>query len=291
MIDDPRGWRLGGAVTYAALTLARFGLRVRALIGVDSIAAQARELDVLRSAGVEVVLARLARGPVFENIEAVDGRIQRCVSTSDPVPIGALPAPWRRAPAWLLVPVADELGPEWAAATPAGAFVTVGWQGMLRTLGAGEVVRRRPPTRNELVERANLIGLSRDDLAPGTEPEDLLELIDARTELVVTAGGGGGRIWAPASGNRARRSSRAYRAIPSAGVVDPTGAGDVLLATIAAARLDPSRIGPPSARGSEVRLAAAAASLAIEAPGLAGVPELADVLRRMRRRSVRSPSA
>ena len=31
--DDPRGWRLGGAVSYAALAIARLGLRVGALVG------------------------------------------------------------------------------------------------------------------------------------------------------------------------------------------------------------------------------------------------------------------
>ncbi|HEV2005068.1 MAG TPA: hypothetical protein VGQ85_00510, partial [Candidatus Limnocylindrales bacterium] len=106
-------------MTYAALTLARLGLCVRALVGVDAIAAHARELDVLRAAGAEVVLAPLVRGPVFENIEGIDGRIQRCVSVSDPVPIAALQAGWGRESAWLLVPVADELGREWAAAAPA----------------------------------------------------------------------------------------------------------------------------------------------------------------------------
>ena len=33
--DDARGWRLGGGVSYSALALARLGLPVRALIGVD----------------------------------------------------------------------------------------------------------------------------------------------------------------------------------------------------------------------------------------------------------------
>ena len=30
--DDPRGWRLGGGVTFAALTTARLGLRTAAVI-------------------------------------------------------------------------------------------------------------------------------------------------------------------------------------------------------------------------------------------------------------------
>jgi hypothetical protein len=278
-------------VTYAALTLARLGLRVRALVGVDSLAAEARELDLLGAAGADVALVRLARGPVFENIEGGGGRIQRCLSESDPMPTSALPAGWGREPGWMLVPVADELGPEWAAVPLAQAFVAVGWQGMLRTLVAGEVVRRREPARNDLVARANLIGLSRDDLTPETSPDALLELVDRGTELVVTEGHGGGRIAAPASGRDGQRPWRRYGAIPSDGAVDPTGAGDVLLATITAVRLGASLTGVSPGADCDARLAAAAASLAIEAPGLSGVPELGAVLRRMRRRSTRAASA
>ena len=227
---------------------------------------------------------------MFENIEDGAGRIQRCLSESDPIPTSGLPAGWGQAPGWILVPVADELGPEWATAPLATAFVAVGWQGMLRTLVAGEVVRRRAPVRNDLVARANLIGLSRDDLARDSSPEVLLELIDRGTELVVTEGNGGGRIAAPASGRGWQRPWRRYGAIPSDGAVDPTGAGDVLLATITAVRLGASLVGVSPGRDSDIRLAAAAASLAIEAPGLSGVPELGAVLRRMRRRSTRAAS-
>ena len=53
--EDPRGWRLGGGVTYASLTTARLGLRTAAIVGVDSTAATASELDMLRqAAGLEV---------------------------------------------------------------------------------------------------------------------------------------------------------------------------------------------------------------------------------------------
>ena len=33
--EDPRGWRIGGGVMYAALTTARLGLRTAAVVGVD----------------------------------------------------------------------------------------------------------------------------------------------------------------------------------------------------------------------------------------------------------------
>ena len=76
--DDPRGWRLGGGATYAALTTARLGLRTAAFIGVDAAAAEADELDRLREAGVDLRLVRLDEGPVFENRETAGGRVQTC---------------------------------------------------------------------------------------------------------------------------------------------------------------------------------------------------------------------
>ena len=61
--EDPRGWRLGGGVTYASLTTARLGLRTAAIVGVDSTAATASELDMLREAGVDLLLVPLDEGP------------------------------------------------------------------------------------------------------------------------------------------------------------------------------------------------------------------------------------
>jgi hypothetical protein len=34
--SDPRGWRIGGGVTYGGLTVARLGLPTAVLIGVDA---------------------------------------------------------------------------------------------------------------------------------------------------------------------------------------------------------------------------------------------------------------
>ena len=73
--EDPRGWRLGGGVTYAALTTARLGLRTAAVVGVDGVARGATELDLLRAAGVDLMLVDLASGPVFHNVETPAGRV------------------------------------------------------------------------------------------------------------------------------------------------------------------------------------------------------------------------
>src|ERR1019366_9458968 len=130
--DDPRGWRLGGGVAYAALTTARLGLRVAAVVGADGIAAGAAEFELLRPAGVAVNVVPLAHGPIFENVETPSGRVQRCVEPGDPLPVVAILPAWARAPSWLVVPVSDEVPPEWAAGRPEQARPTLGWEGPLR---------------------------------------------------------------------------------------------------------------------------------------------------------------
>ena len=72
-------------MTYAALTTARLGLRTAALIGADAIAAQARELDELREAGVLVSILDVARSPVFHNLETPEGRRQTCLEPGTPL--------------------------------------------------------------------------------------------------------------------------------------------------------------------------------------------------------------
>jgi sugar/nucleoside kinase (ribokinase family) len=276
---DARGWRLGGGVTYGALTLARLGLDVRALIGVDAEAAEANELDVLRDSGAEVELVRLARAPVFDNIETPAGRRQRALSVSDGIPVETLPMTWRNPDAALLAPVAAELGDDWAEAFAPATRVALGWQGLLRTLAQGEDVLRRAPERRAAVERAELIGVGRDDFDPGIDPETVFDLASEGATVILTDSQRGGIVFRRASGG-ARARDR-YEAFAPAASLDPTGAGDTFLAAFLAAWLEPTLAGGSPGEGSATRFAAAAASLVVEAPGLAGVPDLAAVRRRL----------
>lgn len=278
--DDPRGWRLGGGVTYATLALARLGLRVGAVIGVDTEAASARELDLLRAAGAVLAPVPLATGPVFENLERPGGRIQHALAVSGAIPTDALPAAWRSARAWLLNPVAGEVHPGWASVPPTDATVALGWQGLLRHLEVGGQVRRVEPARSPLLARASLVGVSADDLDPGTSLDALAALLAPGATLLLTRGEHGGvAVEVGADGRPLRR--RTWPAIPAARTVDPTGAGDLLLAGVFAARVEPRLVAGRLATGWELRLGAAAASLVCEAPGLDGVPERAAVSRRM----------
>jgi len=268
--DDPRGWRLGGGVTYGALTIARLGVRTAALVGVDAAAERADELDLLRDAGVEVVTVRLTRGPVFENIETPRGRIQIGSSPADRVPPRAMPRDWAGAPGWLFAAVADELADDWAAAVPAGALVATGWQGLLRDVTAGERVRHRAPHPSPIVARSDIIGVSRDDLEPDVPLAMLSELLHPGATLLLTQGSNGGI--AMAGGPGGPMGMRRWPGIAAATIVDPTGAGDVFLAALLAARVEPRLTGGRPGPHLDFLLAAAAASLVIEAPGLLGVP-------------------
>jgi sugar/nucleoside kinase (ribokinase family) len=273
--DDARGWRLGGAVTYGALTLGRLGFRVRALIGADAEAASARELDLLRGAGVVIALARLESGPVFDNV------LHRFLAPADRIPMAALPPHWKSGlDAVLIVPVADEVDQDWAEV--GDSVLALGWQGLLRDLVPGQEIALRPPGPNRLVEEASLVGVSREDLAPEMAPADLLKLLGPGATLAVTDGARGGTLLRNADGGEAALE-RPYPAIPSDASVDPTGAGDVFLAAMLGTMVQPGLL---DGLEDPTTLAAAAASLTIEAPGLFGVPDLAEV----RRRAARAPS-
>lgn len=278
--DDPRGWRLGGAAAYAGLALARLGLRPRILLGLDREAAGAAELDLLRDAGASIRVVRLARGPVFDNREAGGVREQHCLEPGDPLPARSLPAAWRSVADWLFVPIADELPADWADVPAADARVALGWQGLLRALARGGTTGLRPPQPSPLLRRSDLVSVSRPDLHPGTRIEGLGSLLRPGAVLVVTDGEAGGSVWR-IRGDRTSIADR-YPAIPAARVLDPTGAGDVFLAGLVAAR-----IGHPLAAAgcgdTDLRLAAAMGSLTVEAAGLEGVPSVEAIADRLQR--------
>lgn len=283
---DPRGWRLGGGVTYAALTTARLGLRTAAVVGVDAEASGSAELDALRDAGVDLLRVPLLEGPIYRNVETSSGRVQTCVQVGVPLAIPDLPESWLRARGWSIVPVADEVPETWAAVIPPEAYVAMAWQGFLRELAPGRLVTRRSPATSAIVRRADLVGVSHHDVAPGTPIEDLWRPLHPGTDLLVTQGRDGGLLFHIGEDG----PTEALRYLPTAtdNELDPTGAGDTFLAALHASVLRPAIIGRRRSRYRlDLRFAAAAGSLAVEGHGLAGVPDRGAVLIRRARERVR----
>ena len=278
---DPRGWRLGGGVVYGALALARLGLAVGAVIGVDGPASTAWELDALREAGADVSLVRLRRAPVFTNQEQGNAREQLCHEPGEPFDAAALPRTWRGAAGWLFAPIAGELPGAWADVPRADALVALGWQGLLRRLAADRPVRRRAAGPHPLLARADIVGVSRHELAPSLTLRRLAGWIGrdrpGGAELLLTAGTRG--ALAVRLGPHGAGRMRLAPSIASGRAVDATGAGDVFLATLFASRL--CGAGTAARPDGGLAAAAAAASLTVEGIGVAGVPTLAQVARRL----------
>ena len=277
--DDPRGWRLGGGVSYTGLLLARLGIRTGVLIGVDGPASTASELNSIRDAGADVVAVPLEHGPVLVNVEQPGGRVQQCIERSDLVPVEALPDRWRSAGAWMLVPVAAELPDGWAGVPPPDAFVALGWQGLLRRLVAGEAVRRVAPGPSPVVSRGDLVGVSGDDVGD-ISAAALCAMLGPGATLAFTRGHAGG-VALTAGADGAVASTRSWQAIAPSRSVDPTGAGDVFLGTMAAARIRPGLFAGFETPGVDLLAGAAAASLVLEDYGMLGVSDLGAIRARM----------
>ncbi len=277
--SDPRGWRLGGGVTYGALLLGRVGIPTTALIGLDRQAAEAHELGLLRDAGVDVVAVPLEHGPVFHNVEAPGGRQQTVIDASDPVPTEAATDAIRgSACAWLFAPVADEVPDSWADVPRGGSFVALGWQGLLRELTPGASVVHRSPGHHPLVRRANLVAASAQEMPRQRSLSEIGSLLSADAELLITKGRRGGATVGPDG-----RMRIVYAPVPARVALDPTGAGDVMLAALVAALVATGAHDekPTRSRGRHLRFAATAASLLVEQPGLNAVPSRAQIRDRL----------
>jgi sugar/nucleoside kinase (ribokinase family) len=284
--DDPRGWRLGGGVTYAALTTARLGLRTAAVVGVDAEAAGAHELDALREAGVDIVAVDLPEGPIFHNVETPEGRVQTAMARGVPIHPVPIPESWRATASWSLVPVAGEVDDEWVRVIDPEALVAVAWQGMLRRLEPGQRVERVPPAERAIVRRADLVGLSHLDVARDTSLGDLCRFLHPGARLLVPQGGQGGLLVTTDDGGPVEVLR--YLPTPTDGEVDPTGAGDTFLAALLTALVRRRLAGAGGhSLARALRFAAAAGSLAVEDVGLAGVPDRSAVLIRRARERVR----
>ena len=150
----------------------------------------------------------------------------------------------------------------------------------------GEQVARRAPRPSAILRRADLVGVSHHDVAPDTSLAELRGLLHPGADLLVTQGSDGGLLVHIGSDG----PGETWRYLPTATAVevDPTGAGDTFLAALQASVLRPALAGRRRSRyRPDLRFAAAAGSLVVERPGLAGVPDRSAVLVRRARERIR----
>jgi sugar/nucleoside kinase (ribokinase family) len=212
-------WRLGGAVTYTALTAARLGLRPAIITSAPP--------DVL--AALDAVLPDLPLSAIssdeattFENIYTPQGRQQVLHGRAASLALSAVPEAWHDTPIVLLAPVAQEIDASVAGGFP-NSLVAATPQGWLRQWDADGAVTPSPLANADvLLPHLRALVLSREDI--GASADTIFgEWARIVPLIVVTCGRDGAYVWE--HGVR----SEMFVGYP-ANEVDPTGAGDVFAA-------------------------------------------------------------
>jgi sugar/nucleoside kinase (ribokinase family) len=267
------GWRLGGCAAYASLTASRLGLRTAVLTSAAS------DLDLpLLLPDIDVRLLPSEETTVFENVYGPEGRLQYVWARAGTIAASDVPQGLREAKIVLLGPLIGEVEEEIADCFPR-SLLAVCPQGWLRTVLPDGRVEQRSPRRwrpRLLLERSQAVFVSDEDLLP-TDTEDALARWAAQVPiLLLTRGARGARLW----------SEGRWRQVPAIPTeeIDPTGAGDVFAAAFLSRYLETDD--PWQA----ALFAAAAASIAVEAPGTAGIPSRQQVDERLRAYEARATS-
>jgi 1D-myo-inositol 3-kinase len=251
----------GGAALYAGLAAAALGAEVTLVTraGADFVGRHLFE----RFHRVHALPA--TRTTTFDERYVGERRVARLLARA-----GAVDIPIPFADVVLLCPVTDEV-PDTALALGQGCFLAAGLQGWLRAFAADGSSKARALSAPSAFAGCQLVSCSEEDLS-GLGPETLDALRATVPVVAVTEGAAGARLYCGAQGWR-------ISALPVA-AVDPTGAGDVFLATLAMQLA----LGTPLLEaGAWASCAGALTVTALGATGLDGLSALPQVLERYRR--------
>jgi hypothetical protein len=262
----PNGFRLGGTVSYAAVTALRLKrkpgvLTCGTLIGADGLRpplpGQGANETQQFPKGIELHVAPSEVSTTFSNIYDGGRRRQVIEALADPVRIEMLPPSWVDVPVVLLGPIANELTEEWLTAFPRSllGITPQGW--MRKWDSVGNVSPTRWCDAAPFLARADAVILSREDV--GGDDSYLAQLASQTKLLVVTDGWHGATLYT--NGETIPVPPR------STDEVDPTGAGDVF-ATAFLIRLDET-----SDPLKAAHFATVVASMSVEASGIDGIPD------------------
>ena len=246
----PSGVRLGGTVSYAALTAKALGQRT------GLVTAAARGAVTTGLEAVEVCRVLSAASTVFENVYTPAGRVQTLHSRADRLSLAAVPAEWRTAGIIHLAPIADEVDPALASQFP-GSFVGLTPQGWMRRWdGDGRVYYSEWTEAAAGLAAASAAVISIEDVEGDWALAE--RWAAAARVLAVTEGARGATVFAA--------GERQHFPAPTVTVVDGTGAGDIF----AAAFFVRLHHGGDPAEAAQFAIALATDS--VTRVGIAGVP-------------------
>jgi sugar/nucleoside kinase (ribokinase family) len=213
LIDD-HSWRLGGTVSYAGLTVAALGHQVGVLTSCSA------DLDLAPLKDLHLTIIPSEFNTTFRNKQTETGRQQLLFHRAQPLTAEMVPEAWRSASIVHLGPVADEVDPQ-IYTTFSSNLLYLTAQGWFRQVdNAGQVTKRKWHHSEALLQAADAVVLSIEDLdGDETEIERLAEVCSL---LVITEGTQGARVfW--------NGDARHFPA-PKVILEDDTGAGDIFSA-------------------------------------------------------------
>ena len=255
----PGGFRLGGAVAYGALTALNLGLRPAI---VTSAALEPGLGPPMFSIPVHVVPS--PKTTTFHNTYLGGKRTQRLKGVAGPITPADVPRAWRSSPMVLLGPTTNEASYDLARHFQ-NSLVVASIQGWLRTWDSAGLVAPRYWDGQAVLPYVDAVVVSVEDIGDNA----LINLwAEITPVLVLTLGEEGARLH--------HQGIWHYIAPFPVHQVDPTGAGDVF----AAAYL--TRYRETAEPLESARFASCAASLCVEADGVAGIPTRTQVESRLR---------
>ncbi len=251
----PDGPRLGGTVSYAALTARALGLRV----GVVTASGPETSLESLKD--MPVISIESPQSTTFENIYTEHGRVQFLRAQASPIDFNSVPEIWRRTSIIHLAPIASEID----SILPKGFSPTLfgitpqGW--MRQWDSAGRVSPRTWTDAEASLMQADAGVISREDV--GGDDEVIEHIAHQTRVLAVTEGAAGSVLYW--HGDRRR-----FRA-PQVEEVDATGAGDIFAAAFFV------RLFSTHDPWEAARFATLLASHTVTRVGLDGIPTVEEI--------------
>ncbi|MDC3954791.1 PfkB family carbohydrate kinase [Polyangium jinanense] len=265
--DPNDGYRLGGTVSFAAVTCVKLGRRPTILTSA------APGLDVSElPREVELYVLPSEVTTTFANVYTDAGRIQHCSARARPITAADIDPSLRRPRAALLGPIADEITPDVAHVLAEETLVVATPQGWMRRFDEAGRVHGKPwESASAILPRVDAIVLSLEDI--GADVRRLDPMIEQVPLVVLTEYRDGSTLY-----RRRDDGTILVTRIPPrpAREVDPTGAGDVF-ATAFMIRFQET-LDPVEA----ARFANVTASFGVEAVGVTGIPSREAVFAYMR---------